>query len=73
MTERYKVELTILLEEAEGGWFTARIEEYPEVITGAPSRDEARILVLDALKEYLLACAETGEPAVVMQPAGTSR
>jgi hypothetical protein len=38
----------------EGGWVQARIEGIPEVITAGPSKEAARALVLDALREYLL-------------------
>jgi hypothetical protein len=36
----------------------ARIAEYPAVITAAPTREGAKELVLDALREYLLSLAE---------------
>ena len=39
----------------------ARIEELPAVITAAPTRTEARVLVLDALREYLLSLRDTPE------------
>ena len=48
------IPLSILYEVVEDGWVQARIEELPGVITVAPTRDEARTLVLDALREYLL-------------------
>jgi hypothetical protein len=38
----------------EGGWVQARIEGIPEVITAGPSKEAARELELDALREYLL-------------------
>lgn len=48
------IPLSILYEPVEDGWVQARIEELPAVITVAPTRAEARTLVLDALREYLL-------------------
>jgi len=35
-------------------WTQARIVELPDVITAGPTRAEAKTLVLDALREYLL-------------------
>ena len=49
------IPLSIVYEPVENGWVQARIEELSPVITAAPTRDEARVLVLDALREYLLA------------------
>jgi predicted RNase H-like HicB family nuclease len=59
-----QLSFTISLEAVEEGWFMARVEEFPEVVTGAPSRDEARLMALDALREYLASCAEEGTPPV---------
>ncbi len=44
---------TAVFEPVEDGWVQARIEELPGVITAAPSADEAKELLLDALREYL--------------------
>lgn len=49
------VELHIVFEPDEEGWVRATIEELPGVITCAPTRDEARKLVRDALDEWLAA------------------
>ena len=54
---------------AKDGWYVARVEEFPEVLTGAPTRDEARPMALDALREYLASCAETGTAPVTRGPA----
>jgi predicted RNase H-like HicB family nuclease len=51
---------TISLEPVEDGWVMARIEEFPEVITAAPTRDEARLMALDALREYLASDVRNG-------------
>lgn len=47
------MELHVVFEPDEGGWVRATIEELPGVITCAPTRDEARELVRDALNEWL--------------------
>ena len=52
MTE--SVELTAIYEPVENGWVQARIEELPEVITVGRDESEAKELLLDALREYLL-------------------
>jgi hypothetical protein len=48
------IPLLIAYEPVEQGWVQARIEGIPEVITAGPSKEAARELVLDALREYLL-------------------
>ena len=53
------LQLSIVYEQVENGWTQARIAEYPPVITAAPTREGAKELVLDALREYLLSLAET--------------
>jgi len=47
------IELSILYEPVENGWTQARIAELPGVISAAPTKGQARELVLDALGEYL--------------------
>jgi predicted RNase H-like HicB family nuclease len=49
------IPLSIVYDAVENGWVQARIAELPGVITAAPTRSEARAMVLDALREYLLA------------------
>jgi predicted RNase H-like HicB family nuclease len=49
------IQLSVIYEPVEHGWVQARNEELPGVITAAPSRDEARAQIIDALREYLLA------------------
>ena len=66
-----QLSFTISLEAVEDGWFMARVEEFPEVITAAPTRDEARLMALDALREYLAASAQAGTPPVTRGPAAT--
>lgn len=61
-----RLTLTAIYEPVENGWTQARIRELPAVITAAPSREEAKELLLDALREYLLSLGgaeEDGQPA----------
>jgi predicted RNase H-like HicB family nuclease len=55
------VELSIVYEPVDNGWVQARIAELPAVITAGRSRDEAKSLVLDAFREYLLALQQPAE------------
>jgi hypothetical protein len=57
------ISLSIVFETVEGGWVQARIEGIPEVITAGPSKEDARALVLDALREYLLSIRGNGDTA----------
>ena len=59
VTER--LALTVIYEPVEDGWVQARIEELPGVITAGPSTEEAKELLLDALREYLLALGKEME------------
>lgn len=65
-----RVSLTAVYEPVEGGWMQARIEELPAVITAGATLEDARGLLLDALREYLLSLAERDEPAI---SSGSSR
>lgn len=58
------MELHIVFEPDEDGWVRATIEELPGVITCAPTRDEARALVRDALQEWLAALTGAERAAV---------
>jgi predicted RNase H-like HicB family nuclease len=59
------IQLSVIFEPVENGWVQARIEELPGVITAAPTRDEARSQVIDALREYLLALRDLpSSPAI---------
>lgn len=53
--------LTVVYEPVENGWVQARLVEIPGVITAGPTRDEAKILVVDALREYLRAAGESAD------------
>lgn len=46
--------LTAVFETVENGWVQARVPEIPGVITAAPTQAEAREMLLDAVREYLL-------------------
>jgi predicted RNase H-like HicB family nuclease len=54
--------LTLNFEEVENGWIQVEIEEFPEVVTAAPSHREARLAALDALREYLASFGEDERP-----------
>ena len=64
-----RISLTAVYEPVEEGWTQARIRELPSVITAAPTLEEAKELLADALREYLLSLAEspTSQP-----PNGTT-
>jgi predicted RNase H-like HicB family nuclease len=70
--ERYSVSMRIALtavyEPDENGWTQARIEELPAVITAGSTLEEAKELLFDALREYLLSLGE-GAPAAPVGPA----
>jgi len=46
--------LTARFQQVEGGWTQAQLQELPGVITTAATLDEAKELLVDALREYLL-------------------
>jgi predicted RNase H-like HicB family nuclease len=56
VTER--LSLTAVYEPVENGWVQATVEELPGVVTRAPSFEKAREMLIDALREYLLALAD---------------
>jgi predicted RNase H-like HicB family nuclease len=58
---------TAVFETVEDGWVQARVAELPAVITAAPTLDEAKALLLDAVREYLLSLRQ--DPP---EPAGAS-
>ena len=60
VTMTARVAFTAVYEQVENGWTQARIAEIPGVITAAPTLDEAKELLVDALREYLLALGEDG-------------
>jgi predicted RNase H-like HicB family nuclease len=64
--EKYPVgmDLHVVFEPDEQGWVRATIEELPGVITCAPTIDEARELVRDALDEWLAALTSKERAAI---------
>lgn len=53
---------TAVYEQVEHGWIQARLAEIPGVISTAPTRSEAEVMLLDALREYLLSFTQPSEP-----------
>lgn len=62
--------LTVVYEDAGEGWIMASIPELPGVLTQGRTREEARFMVRDALREMLLAWAQVGSPPPEPLPAG---
>jgi predicted RNase H-like HicB family nuclease len=58
------MELHLVFEADEQGWVRATIEELPGVITCAPTHEEARDLIRDALTEWLQALTTSERAAV---------
>jgi predicted RNase H-like HicB family nuclease len=54
--------LTVIYEPVEEGWVQARIEQLPGVITVAPTVEEAREMLADALLESLASFAGEAPP-----------
>jgi hypothetical protein len=61
---------TAVYEPVEDGWTQARIEQLPAVITVAPTADEAKEVLVDALSEYLLSLGGSDQPS--SPPAGSA-
>jgi predicted RNase H-like HicB family nuclease len=57
--------LTPILREVENGWIEGRIKELPEVLTAAPTREQALEDLVDALREYVASLHEDGLPIPV--------
>lgn len=53
--------LTAIYEPVENDWVQARVKELPGVITAAPTLEQAREMLGDAVREYLLAQLEEGD------------
>ena len=64
-----RLSFTAIYEPVENGWIQAGIAELPTVITAGPTLEEAKELLLDALREYLLSLGEQQEPATDSDPA----
>jgi predicted RNase H-like HicB family nuclease len=57
---------TAVFETVEDGWIQATVAELPGVITVAPTVAEAKDLLLDAIREYLLSLRR--DPAEPVRP-----
>ncbi len=55
------LQLTVTYEDGEDGFVIARIREVPAAMSQGRTREEARINVLDALRELVLSYLEDGE------------
>lgn len=64
-------ELTARFEPVENGWVQAQILEIPGVITAAETQAQAEDLLVDALREYLLALS--GDSAADGDDTATER
>jgi predicted RNase H-like HicB family nuclease len=57
---------TAVFETVEDGWVQARVAELPAVITAAPTLDEAKSQLVDAVREYFLSLRQDSpEPDAV--------
>lgn len=66
--------LNAVFETVEAGWVQGRIVELPAVITAAPTAEEAEHMLLDALREYVLAVGRTAPlDSAVIGTGGTRR
>jgi predicted RNase H-like HicB family nuclease len=67
-----RVSFTAVYEPVENGWVQAHLAELPGVITAAPTQAEAKELLADALREYLLALGEAEAGVAPTPPAGST-
>jgi predicted RNase H-like HicB family nuclease len=56
-----RMRLTAVYEPDENGWINARVLEIPGINTCAPSQDEAREMLADAVREFVAALADLAE------------
>ena len=66
-----RVSFTAVYEPVDNGRIQAHLAELPGVITAAPTQAEAKELLADALREYLLALGEA-EAVPGPPPAGST-
>ncbi len=57
--------LTPIFKEVENGWIQGTIKELPEVITAAPTMEQASEDLQDALYEYVASLQQDGLPIPV--------
>jgi predicted RNase H-like HicB family nuclease len=68
-----RLSFTAIYEPVEDGWTQARIVELPAVISAAPTREEAKEALVDALREYLLSLGDGVSGAAMDETAERSR
>jgi predicted RNase H-like HicB family nuclease len=59
------LKLTAIYESVDNGWIQGKIAELPAVITAAPTLEEAKEMLWDALTEYFISLQsspESGSP-----------
>ena len=66
-------DLTAVFRPVEDGWIQAQLVEIPGVITAAPTLDEAKELLADALREYLLTVGDADGAASEASMANVQR
>jgi predicted RNase H-like HicB family nuclease len=57
------ITLTAVFEPAEEGWILATLPAVPGVVTQGRSLEEARFMLADAVREYLLALDDARAPS----------
>jgi hypothetical protein len=65
--------LTVVYQPVENGWTQARIEELPAVITAAPTAEQATDMLVDALRDYLLALGPSMPSPPAAETSSTGR
>lgn len=68
-----RLSLTAVYEPVENGWIQAHLAELPGVITAAPTLEEAKELLADALREYLLALGAADASSAAPGAGSTSQ
>ena len=60
-----ELRFTAVFTPDENGWTMAQLAEWPAVVTGGRTVDEARVLLLDALREMIASYRDEGrEPPI---------
>ncbi len=67
-TASEELKLTVVFEDAGGGWVMARVPELPGVITQGRDRDEARRMARSAVRDWLTWWLEEQGPRVDEPP-----
>ncbi len=53
--------VTAVYEPDESGWINAHVLEIPGINTCAPTEEEARVMLADAVREFVAALADLAE------------